>query len=103
MILIDLPFTLVFDTILLPLTFPYYLYVESGSPESEEWFYKKWKKRLYTFIAKNSSNNILSLTLKEKGGEYINREDLLRSISYLEKTFCIYKRKELPSIKIWSI
>ncbi len=72
LILIDLPFTLVLDTILLPLTFPYYLYVESDRPGFKEWYYKKWKKRLYTFIAKNSSNDILRLTLKEKGGEYIN-------------------------------
>ncbi|MCL8266465.1 YceK/YidQ family lipoprotein [Leptospira weilii] len=85
LILIDLPFTLVFDTILLPLTFPYYLYAESGSPGSQEWYYKKWKKRLYTFIAKNASKDILSLILKEKGGEYIDREHLLRSISYLER------------------
>ncbi|EQA60873.1 hypothetical protein LEP1GSC062_1832 [Leptospira alexanderi serovar Manhao 3 str. L 60] len=46
--------------------------MESDRPGFKEWYYKKWKKRLYTFIAKNSSNDILRLTLKEKGGEYIN-------------------------------
>ncbi|EMJ96364.1 YceK/YidQ family lipoprotein [Leptospira alstonii] len=83
LILIDLPFTLVFDTILLPVSFPYYLYVESGRPGSKEWYYKKWKERLYTFIAKNSSNDILSLTLDDADvrREY---EELLRSISRLE-------------------
>lgn len=83
LIFIDLPFTLVFDTILLPLTFPYYLYIESGAPGSEEWYYRKWKKRLYTFIAKNSSRDILSLALKDRSGGY--RTGLLRSISYLER------------------
>ncbi len=83
LIFIDLPFTLVFDTILLPLTFPYYLYMESGAPGSEEWYYRKWKKRLYTFIAKNSSRDILSLALKDRSGGY--RTGLLRSISYLER------------------
>ncbi|AXR60664.1 YceK/YidQ family lipoprotein [Leptospira mayottensis] len=83
LIFIDLPFTLVFDTILLPVTFPYYLYMESGAPGSEEWYYKKWKKRFYTFIAKNSSRDILSLALKDRSGGY--RTGLLRSISYLER------------------
>ncbi|EMS84339.1 PF07119 domain protein [Leptospira noguchii str. Cascata] len=85
LILIDLPFTLVFDTILLPVSFPYYLYVESGAPGSDEWYYKKWKSRFYTFIAKNFSHDILSLTLEilEKDSKYIYIK-LLKSISDLE-------------------
>ncbi|EKR72304.1 YceK/YidQ family lipoprotein [Leptospira noguchii] len=85
LILIDLPFTLVFDTILLPVSFPYYLYVESGSPGSKSWYYNTRKEKLYTFIAKNSSNYILSLTLEilEKDSKYIYIK-LLKSISDLE-------------------
>ncbi|MFA4795549.1 YceK/YidQ family lipoprotein [Leptospira kirschneri] len=85
LILIDLPFTLVFDTILLPVSFPYYLYVESGSPGSKSWYYNTPKEKLYTFIAKNSSNDILSLTLEilEKDSKYIYIK-LLKSISDLE-------------------
>lgn len=85
MILIDLPFTLVFDTILLPVSFPYYLYVESGAPGSDEWYHKKWKSRFYTFIAKNLSHDIQSLTLEILEKDSNIYEKLLESISHLER------------------
>ncbi|WP_061246708.1 YceK/YidQ family lipoprotein [Leptospira noguchii] len=85
LILIDLPFTLVFDTILLPVSFPYYLYVESGVPGSDEWYYKKWKSRFYTFIAKNFSHDIQSLTLEILEKDSNIYEKLLESISHLER------------------
>ncbi|AVV78540.1 hypothetical protein BWD13_13090 [Leptospira santarosai serovar Grippotyphosa] len=85
LILIDLPFTFVLDTVLLPISFPYYVYVESGRPWSEEWYYKKWKKRLYTFMAKNSSSDILSLSLTVAKTDYPLYGDLLKAVLYLEK------------------
>ncbi len=84
LVLIDLPFTFVLDTVLLPISFPYYIYVESGKPWSEEWYYKKWRKRLYTFMAKNSSSDILSLSLPVARDYFLYRE-LLESVLYLEK------------------
>ncbi|MDI7188292.1 YceK/YidQ family lipoprotein [Leptospira santarosai] len=83
--LIDLPFTFVLDTVLLPISFPYYVYVESGRPWSEEWYYKKWKKRLYTFMAKNSSSDILSLSLAVAKTDYPLYGNLLKAVLYLEK------------------
>ncbi|EKR80597.1 YceK/YidQ family lipoprotein [Leptospira interrogans] len=92
LVLIDLPFTLVFDTILLPVSFPYYLYVESGSPGSKSWYYKKWKEKLYTFIAKNSANDILNLTLEERDSRF-EYQELLKSISRLEERVLHLQKK----------
>lgn len=85
LILIDLPFTLVFDTILLPVSFPYYLYVESGAPGSKSWYYNTRKEKLDTFIAKNFSHDILSLTLEILEKDSNIYEKLLESISHLER------------------
>lgn len=83
-----------FDTILLPVSFPYYLYVESGSPGSKSWCYNTRKEKLYTFIAKNSSNDLLSLTLEilEKDSKYIYIK-LLKSISRLEEKVLHLQKK----------
>nr|WP_078127804.1 YceK/YidQ family lipoprotein [Leptospira alexanderi] len=50
---IDLPFSFVLDTIILPGTIPYYIYVKSGRPWSNAWYHKKVSARLNAFQSQN--------------------------------------------------
>ncbi|ASP42533.1 hypothetical protein AMR47_15940 [Leptospira interrogans] len=47
------------DTILLPGTLPYYIYVKSGRPRSEDWYYEKRNENIYIFRTQNSSYDVL--------------------------------------------
>ncbi|ONF93330.1 YceK/YidQ family lipoprotein [Leptospira santarosai] len=51
--IIDLPFSFVLDTVLLPGTVPYYIYVSSGRPGSKEWYHNKFSVRLQSFQDQN--------------------------------------------------
>ncbi|MDO6392572.1 YceK/YidQ family lipoprotein [Leptospira santarosai] len=51
--IIDLPFSFVLDTVLLPGTVPYYIYVSSGRPGSKEWHHNKFSVRLQSFQDQN--------------------------------------------------
>ncbi|ONF89414.1 YceK/YidQ family lipoprotein [Leptospira santarosai] len=51
--IIDLPFSFVLDTVLLPGTIPYYIYVSSGRPGSKEWHHNKFSVRLQSFQDQN--------------------------------------------------
>ncbi|EMP06246.1 hypothetical protein LEP1GSC124_1696 [Leptospira interrogans serovar Pyrogenes str. 200701872] len=42
---IDLPLCLIADTVLLPGTLPYYIYVKSGRPWSSSWYHRKYEKK----------------------------------------------------------
>ncbi|WP_061236149.1 YceK/YidQ family lipoprotein [Leptospira santarosai] len=51
--IIDLPLSFVLDTVLLPGTIPYYIYVSSGSPGSKGWYHNKFSVRLQSFQDQN--------------------------------------------------
>ncbi|MDI7189290.1 YceK/YidQ family lipoprotein [Leptospira santarosai] len=51
--IIDLPFSFVLDTVLLPGTVPYYIYVSSGRTGSKEWYHNKFSVRLQSFQDQN--------------------------------------------------
>ncbi|AXR67727.1 YceK/YidQ family lipoprotein [Leptospira mayottensis] len=50
---IDLPFSFALDTILLPGTIPYYIYIKSGRPWSKKWHNQKFNARLKSFRDQN--------------------------------------------------
>lgn len=93
---IDLPLCLIADTVLLPGTLPYYIYVKSGRPWSSRWYHRKYEERVPSFRKQNppyialksiiSSNDLTALQrfLKsydvvalEKKIRYLQEEDLL--------------------------
>ncbi|AVQ11507.1 PF07119 family protein [Leptospira santarosai] len=51
--IIDLPFSFVLDTVILPGTIPYYIYVSSGRPGSKVWYHNKFSVKLNSFQDQN--------------------------------------------------
>ncbi|TGK35901.1 YceK/YidQ family lipoprotein [Leptospira gomenensis] len=78
---IDLPFSFVLDTILLPGTIPYYIYVKSGKPWSEEWYHQKHGVSLKSFRDRNPSYDTLKLIVAENDfgalQEFIKSNDVV--------------------------
>ncbi|WP_167881212.1 YceK/YidQ family lipoprotein [Leptospira gomenensis] len=63
-VFIDLPFSLVLDTLLLPGIIPYYFYVHSGSPGSQKARYEKWNKKIFTFRNENPAYDDLRSAIR---------------------------------------
>ncbi|EMK06415.1 MULTISPECIES: YceK/YidQ family lipoprotein [Leptospira] len=63
--ILDFPFSFVLDTILLPGTIPYYIYVKSDRSGSESRT-KRWNKEIYTFRTQNPPYNVLRSVVRKK-------------------------------------
>lgn len=100
--LIDLPFSFVLDTILLPGTIPYYIYVKSGRPGSENWHNQKFSVRLKSFRDQNPPYDALKLIIAENDlgalQEFFKSYDVValeKKIRYLqEENLLPYEHRE---------
>ncbi|EJP05565.1 hypothetical protein LEP1GSC124_4000 [Leptospira interrogans serovar Pyrogenes str. 200701872] len=50
----------------MPGTLPYYIYVKSGRPRSEDWHYEKKNENIYIFRTQNSSYDVLRSIVRKK-------------------------------------
>ncbi|UOG34111.1 YceK/YidQ family lipoprotein [Leptospira noguchii] len=100
--LIDLPLSFVLDTILLPGTIPYYIYVKSGRPGSENWYNQKFSVRLKSFRDQNPPYAALKLIIAENDlealQEFFKSYDVIaleKKIRYLqEENLLPYEHRE---------
>ncbi|TQE76082.1 YceK/YidQ family lipoprotein [Leptospira noguchii] len=82
---IDLPLCLIADTVLLPGTLPYYIYVKSGRPWSGSWYHRKYEKRVTSFRDQNLPYNALKSIIASHDLEALQRFLKLYDVVALEK------------------
>lgn len=82
----------VLDTILLPGTLPYYIYVKSGRPRSEDWYYEKRNENIYIFRTQNSSYDVLRSIVWKKSNCFTKIFRVLRRRGFGKKSNNYKKR-----------
>ncbi|UPY79411.1 YceK/YidQ family lipoprotein [Leptospira weilii] len=100
---IDLPLCLIADTVLLPGTLPYYIYVKSGRPWSSDWYHGKYEQRVTSFRDQNPPYNALKSILASNDLAALQRFLKLYDVVALEKKINFLQQEDLlPYEHSWS-
>ncbi|AKH78711.1 MULTISPECIES: hypothetical protein [Leptospira] len=92
---IDLPLCLITDTVLLPGTLPYYIYVKSGRPWSSGWYHEKYEKRVTSFRDQNPPYIALKSIISSNDLTALQRFLKLYDVVALEKKIRYLQEKDL--------
>lgn len=92
---IDLPLCLIADTVLLPGTLPYYIYVKSGRPWSSSWYHRKYEKKVTSFRDQNPPYIALKSIISSNDLTALQRFLKLYDVVALEKKIRYLQEKDL--------
>ncbi|AXR63579.1 hypothetical protein [Leptospira mayottensis] len=82
---LDLPLCLIADTVLLPGTLPYYIYVKSGRPWSSGWYHRKYEGSVKSFRDQNPPYSALKSILASNDLTALQKFLKLYDVVALEK------------------
>ncbi|EQA63675.1 hypothetical protein LEP1GSC062_3940 [Leptospira alexanderi serovar Manhao 3 str. L 60] len=91
----DLPLCLIADTVLLPGTLPYFIYVKSGRPWSSGWYHGKYEQRVTSFRDQNPPYNALKSILATNDLAALQKFLKLYDVVALEKKINFLQQEDL--------